>query len=116
MPSKGYICANPKCGRLRARGGQSKKDGLCRLCHHEALMALPAEARKRAPYREHTRPGRAPHSAQRVAAEPGATIPAADRNWWERAPREGWGATVAQHQFEPVTIAEPNREAFEVSI
>jgi hypothetical protein len=100
MPRRSILCT--QCGRKRVSGGQSKTNGLCRLCWHDARMALPASERKRGPYRKGYAAKavrKAKPKAVRVRKvqpfiEPKALGP--DASWWAGCRRDEWGQRIEE--------------------
>jgi hypothetical protein len=98
MPRRSILCT--KCGTKRASGGQSKTQGLCRLCWHDARMALPASARKRGPYRKGGTPRKPNPKPRRVVRPPQPFIAPKDQppvdSWWAGCRRDEWGQRIEE--------------------
>jgi hypothetical protein len=98
MPRRSILCT--KCGRKRASGGQSKTQGMCRLCWHDARMALPASARKRGPYRASGKARKPRGRPIRVARPPQPFIAPKEQppvdSWWASCRREDWSDRIAE--------------------
>lgn len=85
------FCSNPKCRKPRKPGGLTKVEGLCRLCWHQARMALHPSQRKRGPNTGRSAKGKPPRpKSPRVVSQPSAAERAAaitpPGSWWLHCP------------------------------
>jgi hypothetical protein len=98
MPRRSILCS--KCHRPRVSGGQSKTNGMCRLCWHDARMALPASERKRGPYRASGKPREPKVKPLRVVKRVQPFIdpktPMPEASWWAGCRRDEWGQRIAE--------------------
>lgn len=105
MAEKTRITTCSSCGRPRKAGGKTKL-GVCRLCRHQAVLAMAPEKRKRGPYQKRVERPRG--WALSVRARPNHPTPqwvsqhVKDKramhptsSWWI-VPRSHWSRAIAE--------------------